>query len=1690
MQAQATTAQTALRNLKNTLSQLKQVTKDGCGLSGVVSSLQELNSAASSINSSGAGKVIALVDALKGLKGLGKFDPIKTFDITNFIREAGLVASMIPVDAGTKIGQLASGISFLSGIDKVKIPATLSKNLEELAVSVSSVPADTATKLSQIGTALNGLAGVRDIKISSTIANNLMDVAIAVEQMDTVNFDNLDKLARGLSALNGVKISASIANNLTKLGDAADKLNDRDFSGFEKLAQSLAPITSQMNILGSTLPNISRQLGEVSVQAEKLSRSNGKAKDSMVNLYAGLMLAYKGISKIATAIAKLIDKSNSFIEDYNLFNASMGKYAEEAEEYARTVGDLMGIDPGKWMRNQGVFQTLATGFGIASDRAYIMSKNLTQLGYDLSSFFNIATEGEGGSMQKLQAGLAGELEPLRRLGFDLSEARLKAVALSLGIDQTYKSMSQAEKAQLRYYAIMTQVTTAQHDMARTLDTPANQLRILKAQVEQAGRAFGNIFIPALNAVLPYAIALANALRILGETLASFFGFSLPEVDYSGIDTSISSAADAADDLDNGLSNANKSATKLKHLLADWDELNIIQTESESGGSGKSKKDKENKTYNPEDWKWELPQYDFLEGLIKSRADAILKQFKPALDWVKDNLENIIDLAEAVGAAFIGWKLSDKLFPGMIATDGLLTKLLEGVGAVAVEFATVALNVHFTAKFLEDDDGSLNWGALVGGVLTNVAGSSLVGKIVRAAFSGTDLGESAGTIATGISFMINGLVTMTMGINDAESKGFTIQNLVTVARGILSNSLGTAFVTGQLLKNNLGGGILKAADKIAIGAAALGLSLNVALSMGFTKDVLNNTPEQVGDSFLKTAGSIVSDAITAIGAGYEISTLLGKEAGWKVTGAILALDAGMSVVLGAQDAAAEGFDWDNIMTIAKGALEAAGAGALYAHMVFPGYEIAAAGSLVTLMLGVGLSVYATEKITSEEKFNWGSWIAKSLSDVVTVAGSALVAKHALGLKGPHGITFVGAAIAIQSAINLVTTFGKVMREGWTYNTLISAVVDELKLAVAGGLILKSLLGLNPLATFGIVAGAFAVMAAATVFIALNNMKVNADSTMGVSWGTEGLTEEQVRQKVNSYFNFDVDAHIQSITIADTTEAVAAINGDLETIESQLTGIRIGVDSDTSYTNIKKMLIGEDGQMGEGTLIYKVKDLIQQNAATVADFVKLDKGLSADDIKIVGLMNGVSADIGKELTAAGEAWGKLFGQGFESVASEATNNILEYILNITQAATRGQREAEFNIAFGKLGLKDMTADTAGSVLSKYLEMEQNFWNTYKQDEDNVFTSMMSNYKSYSSMIENWGLMHPGEAVPQEYLDKQRQMAIQLFGTDKNGNIGTLDNPFGGYAWDVKNGYGNAKKMFEKDMEWSRKQIQKEFAELFSNADLSGVSYYKSKTEKGLLNGTILDYLEAQAEGQPGDTAAIEGALSTYLTSLVQNSMTYKAYEPVKMALEAGIIDIFDLFKKEDLDTILKESGLSDEWWYNEENKGILDGIWKKIFGEDNPKAPVMDTTDAQKAMDEWKTKVDETTTAIKTDIDGIGSMSVDWNVSWGPAPRKKNIQKKAEGGFVNSGEMFVAREAGPELVGRIGRRTAVANNDQIVTSVSEGVASGQREQTNLLRQQNDLLRQLLNKEFSTKVVPDSRWGRFNRECERLYARNTGT
>ena len=556
--------------------------------------------------------------------------------------------------------------------------------------------------LGSIKTATKGGCGLR------AVANQLGAMNTALDGMDASKVANLSGLATALEALSKLgkfKLSSSIANQVTSLGTAIKGLDDTDLKKLDSLANSLTSLSAvgKINLSPSKIQTLLNHTNQ-------LPLANNRAAMSYTNLAAKIGLAYTSMKRTTSLIASWINKSNEYVENVNLFNASMKGYAKEAQTYANYVGDVMGIDPSEWMRNQGIFMTLATGFGVVNDRAYTMSQNLTQLGYDLSSFFNITYED---AMTKLQSGISGELEPLRRLGYDLSNAKLEAVAFSLGIDKAVSSMTQAEKAELRYYTIMTQVTSVQGDMARTLNAPANQLRVLRAQLEQTARALGNIFIPALNAVLPIAIAVAKVIQYVANIIAGLVGFELPTVDYSGLEE----VSGGADDIANAYDSATDSAKEFKNAMLGIDELNVISPDTDSG----SKKGN-NAGIGSGGFDFELPTYDFIGDLTESRVAKIVESMKEWLgltgeitSWSElfdTRLGKILLAVGAIGTALGLWKIAKSVTTGFDTfskivknldfkwlSSGLVTKItgaLSSVGSLIAAHPVIASIVALIA----------------------------------------------------------------------------------------------------------------------------------------------------------------------------------------------------------------------------------------------------------------------------------------------------------------------------------------------------------------------------------------------------------------------------------------------------------------------------------------------------------------------------------------------------------------------------------------------------------------------------------------------------------------------------------------------------------------------------------------------------------------------------------------------------------------------------------------------------------------------------------------------------------------------------------------------------------------------------------------------------------------------------------
>ena len=691
------------------------------------------------------------------------------------------------------------------------------QGIRELSNSLKGLNSgDASQKITRLTNALTALSQVGNVKISSSIANQLTAINTALAGLKWTDGDKLTSLANGLRPLSelGKANMTTFINQLSKLPKVIEDLEAADIDKFTQqmtaLAAAMKPFADEMQKVSNGFSAFPSKIQKLITSTEKYNASARKATTTTGKFTSGLKalnVAAVAITfrKIGHFIAQAVTESNKYQEDLNLFTVALGQYAAEAQNYAEKVFDVMGIDPAQWLRNQGVFNTLLTGFGDTAERAQLMSQNLTQLGYDISSFFNISIED---AMQKLQSGISGELEPLRRLGYDLSQARLEQTALNLGIKESVANMTQAEKAELRYYAIMTQVTTAQGDMARTLEAPANRLRILQAQLTQAARAIGNIFIPALNAILPYAIAVVQVIREIADALANLAGFKLTDVDYSGVNSAAVGAGSLADNLDD----AAGAAKKLKQYTAGFDELNIIpSTSGSSSGAGAG---------GAGGFDFDLPTYDFLGDAVQTRIGEIKKM-------IEDTLAEITTIVSgfmlAVGAILVVTGVNIPLGVGLMAA-----------GAVGLA-ATVGLN--WTAMSSEL--------ASTLALITGVVGGFLLALGAIMAFSGANLPLGIALMALGGASLVSAAV-----INWHNSDRHLTDALTTL--------------TGVLAGASLAVGAMLAFTGVATGLGIALMAVGAVTLVSAAALNWNSIPDALA-SPLSRVGLLVSGATLALGA---------------------------------------------------------------------------------------------------------------------------------------------------------------------------------------------------------------------------------------------------------------------------------------------------------------------------------------------------------------------------------------------------------------------------------------------------------------------------------------------------------------------------------------------------------------------------------------------------------------------------------------------------------------------------------------------------------------------------------------------------------------------------------------------------------------------------------------------------------
>lgn len=588
--------------------------------------------------------------------------------------------------AELNIDKLATAISNLRTKGNV---TKVVNSLDKLASSIATLKQASAgmSGLDKITRFLNGLSNVNttaSAKSINTVVNAIKKIPNAVSEANKADYtqfaESSRQLMNGLAPLSildfsNLKNLGSVLNSLNKVPDLAKNLDSKTVADFstacQKLYTALTPLASQLDKVGNAFAKLPPQLSKVVTQANRVTAANEKQRKSYLSLsnqmngFMRNMAKLVSLKAIAEYLGNAVAKFNDFYEATDLFHNAMGNLSGEADTLISKMQGLLGVDPTKAMTYMATIQSLGTSFGLASDKAYVLSKNLTQLAYDEGSYWN---KDVAETFTAMSSAISGEIEPIRRLGVDLSQARLQQELLALGFNKQVSSLSQADKAVLRYIAIMKQTANVQGNLAQTIQSPANQIKILKAQLDMLAKSVGSLLYPALKSILPPLIAAVQLIREFVEWVAKLMGVKVVFTDFTKSADSVGGIGDAMDETTDS---TKKAAKALKDYTMGFDELNIIDPTQGSSGSGGG-----------------TSAGNILGDVDLSGYDMFKNYVGTSIDEIKEKVKKLLPIIAGVAAGFAAWKIADFLFNQLNNVHGLAYKLGQVVGELRKKLGLV------------------------------------------------------------------------------------------------------------------------------------------------------------------------------------------------------------------------------------------------------------------------------------------------------------------------------------------------------------------------------------------------------------------------------------------------------------------------------------------------------------------------------------------------------------------------------------------------------------------------------------------------------------------------------------------------------------------------------------------------------------------------------------------------------------------------------------------------------------------------------------------------------------------------------------------------------------------------------------------------------------------------------------------
>lgn len=370
---------------------------------------------------------------------------------------------------------------------------------------------------------------------------------------------------------------------------------------------SLDSLISKLTGVEKSVSNIESKLKSNSVKStandiNQLASSTDKATANADKLGKSLKAAFTfaGVKKLTSTLLGWMKEAIDYTEQLNLFNVvfdniekngvqTFSKLGGEATKFQYKLNEAFGTNKTQTLYMQGIFQSMGETVGIPDNYSAIMSETMTKLTYDLASLYN---KTETATAEAIRAGVyAGQTKPLRSYGIDVTQMSMQPIVNELGITNSdgeikaVKEFSQAEKEILRYIATMKQAQIAMGDLANTIESPSNQLKVFRQQLTETKTALSSLFIGTFSTILPYANAILMVIKEVSKAIASMFGIKLK--DYNSGIASVDKYSDGIGSVGSSADKAKKKVKELKREIFDFDEIHNINENKDNGSSGGS-----------------------------------------------------------------------------------------------------------------------------------------------------------------------------------------------------------------------------------------------------------------------------------------------------------------------------------------------------------------------------------------------------------------------------------------------------------------------------------------------------------------------------------------------------------------------------------------------------------------------------------------------------------------------------------------------------------------------------------------------------------------------------------------------------------------------------------------------------------------------------------------------------------------------------------------------------------------------------------------------------------------------------------------------------------------------------------------------------------------------------------------------